>query len=78
MASSAELFFRASLERRESRGGHFRTDFPKKDPSWLAWLIVSGGDRGTVEFSKKPVPVEKFKHPVDSFYSDQFILEGNI
>ena len=76
MVFSAELFLRASLERKESRAGHFRMDFPKRDPAWLAWLIVSGGDRDTIEFNKKPVPVEKYKHPINSFYSDQFIMEN--
>ena len=32
MCATATLIAAAALERRESRGGHFRTDFPEPDP----------------------------------------------
>lgn len=34
MTSSATLVAAAALKRTESRGGHFRTDFPQADPEW--------------------------------------------
>ncbi len=34
MTTSATLVAAAALERTESRGGHFRTDFPEKDPAF--------------------------------------------
>ena len=33
MTATAKLVAAAALERRESRGGHFRTDFPQTDPA---------------------------------------------
>jgi L-aspartate oxidase len=35
MTTSATLVAAAALKRTESRGGHFRTDFPEQDPNWL-------------------------------------------
>jgi L-aspartate oxidase len=35
MTTSATLVTAAALKRTESRGGHFRTDFPAEDPAWL-------------------------------------------
>ena len=41
MALEAEMFYRASLERTESRGFHLREDFPDRDDArWLKWVIV--------------------------------------
>jgi succinate dehydrogenase / fumarate reductase flavoprotein subunit len=34
MLTVAEAITRAALERRESRGGHFREDFPGKDEAF--------------------------------------------
>jgi len=36
MTTSATLVAAAALKRTESRGGHFRTDYPLTDPAWLA------------------------------------------
>jgi L-aspartate oxidase len=33
MTATATLIAAAALMRRESRGGHFRTDFPEADPA---------------------------------------------
>lgn len=34
MALVGKMIARAALERQESRGGHFRSDFPATDPAW--------------------------------------------
>jgi succinate dehydrogenase / fumarate reductase flavoprotein subunit len=35
----AEAVTRSALERQESRGGHFREDFPGKDAEWARWNV---------------------------------------
>ena len=36
----AEAVTRSALERKESRGGHFRDDYPEKDPSYATFNIL--------------------------------------
>ena len=39
MVLCAEMFYRASLMRKETRGWHFREDYPKRDDrNWLKWI----------------------------------------
>lgn len=42
MLDVSEMVFRSALERRESRGAHYRSDFPRRnDAQWLKNIIVS-------------------------------------
>jgi len=52
----SEAIARAAIERRESRGGHFREDFPEKDPTYGGFNIVlrRGGD-GTMQLERVPI-----------------------
>jgi succinate dehydrogenase/fumarate reductase flavoprotein subunit len=44
---TAEAVARACLERTESRGGHYRTDFDtRNDDDWLHALVVRRGEGG--------------------------------
>jgi succinate dehydrogenase / fumarate reductase flavoprotein subunit len=58
----SECIARAALERRESRGGHTRDDFPGPDPEWGARnlvLTLEGLDdsgTGTVALRHQPLP----------------------
>ncbi len=41
MAVCAEMTFRSALVRMESRGWHYREDYPQRDDkNWLKWVIV--------------------------------------
>ena len=58
MILNAELKLRSSLFRTESRGRHYREDFPRRDdPDWLAWTKVEKLN-GTPNLTKVPMPEE--------------------
>jgi succinate dehydrogenase / fumarate reductase flavoprotein subunit len=52
----AEAVTRSALERRESRGGHFRDDYPDKDPAFATFnTIVRRGGDGEMVVERKPI-----------------------
>jgi len=62
MLVNAEMKLRTSLFRTESRGVHYREDFPyRDDENWLAWILVSQDKNGNMALRKEPVP--KKWHP---------------
>jgi succinate dehydrogenase / fumarate reductase flavoprotein subunit len=53
----SEIIARAALERKESRGGHFRDDFPDKDPGHGKFnIVVRRGPSGEMHVSREPIP----------------------
>ncbi len=55
------LVAEAALERRESRGGHYRSDFPVPDPAWQRRLFLTAAPDGEARFE----PVESLvKSPI--------------
>jgi succinate dehydrogenase/fumarate reductase flavoprotein subunit len=57
MILNAEMKLRAGLARTESRGNHYREDYPNRDDNWLAWIKLREVD-GKMEVEKEDVPKE--------------------
>jgi succinate dehydrogenase / fumarate reductase flavoprotein subunit len=52
----SEAVTRAAIERRESRGGHFRDDCPEKDPACARFnILVRKGADGEMQLVREPI-----------------------
>ncbi|CAA9560121.1 MAG: Succinate dehydrogenase flavoprotein subunit [uncultured Thermomicrobiales bacterium] len=61
MLDCAETIVYGSLERRESRGAHYREDYEARDDQeWLAHSMVSRTSSG-LRLEKKPITITKFQ-----------------
>jgi len=56
MLTVAEVVTLAALERKETRGGHSRTDYPTADPQWGKVNVVVRKVRGELQLDRVPVP----------------------
>jgi succinate dehydrogenase / fumarate reductase, flavoprotein subunit len=53
----SEAITRSAIERRESRGGHFRDDYPDKDAACATFnIVVRKNTDGRMEISRVPIP----------------------
>jgi succinate dehydrogenase / fumarate reductase flavoprotein subunit len=53
----SEAITRAAIERQESRGGHFRDDFPDKDPAAGKFnIVIRKGADGEMQLEQAPIP----------------------
>lgn len=53
----AEAVARSAIERKESRGGHFREDFPDKDATYAGFnILVRRGNDGGMVIERSPIP----------------------
>jgi succinate dehydrogenase/fumarate reductase flavoprotein subunit len=60
MLLNAEMKLKASLFRTESRGNHYREDYPdSNDNEWLAWTVIQKDDKGEMQLEK--FMIEDFK-----------------
>ena len=60
--SCGELIYQAALVREESRGDHYRQEFPYRDDEhWLKWIIINNGNSNPV-FRMKNIPI--YRYPI--------------
>ena len=56
MLTVADLITRGAIERKESRGGHFREDFPDKDPEATKFnVVIQKGEGGEMTVTRQPL-----------------------
>ncbi len=55
MLTLCEAIFRSAIERQESRGAHWRLDYPDQDPRWGTLNVVVYRDDGKMKTTTRPV-----------------------
>ena len=64
----ADATIASCLHRTESRGGHYREDYPKRDDTdWLKHALIYWNEDSTHEFRHKPVVITRFQ-PMERTY----------
>ncbi len=72
MVLNAEMKLRASMFRKESRGMHYREDYPARDDdTFLAWVHVFKGEEGSMQIKKVPVP-ENWRPDLSTPYEERY------
>jgi succinate dehydrogenase / fumarate reductase flavoprotein subunit len=57
LLTCSEAVTRSAIERKESRGGHFRDDYPKKDEACATFnIVVAKGPDGRMTLARVPIP----------------------
>jgi succinate dehydrogenase / fumarate reductase flavoprotein subunit len=66
MVQCSDIYFNASLHRTESRGWHYREDFPvRNDENWFKWVIVKQED-GLMQVVTEDIPIDRYKSKLNS------------
>ena len=63
LTAIGELIARSALTREESRGAHYRTDFPIQDPRWMKNIRVKQSPGGQPAFSFGAVEFTRLASP---------------
>ncbi|MCH8927323.1 MAG: succinate dehydrogenase flavoprotein subunit [Candidatus Marinimicrobia bacterium] len=62
LLSTAETIITSALDRTESRGAHWREDFPKRDDAeWLKHSLIFKTDKPVPDIRYKPVVIKQFE-----------------
>ena len=56
MLTIAEAIVSAGLERKESRGAHWRLDYLEKDPAFGRINLLASNEQGKMKLKRRPVP----------------------
>ena len=52
---AAEMIIRSALERRESRGAHYRVDYPDEGQGWMKKVVIERGEGGEMKLALQPL-----------------------
>ncbi len=63
LAIVAEMVAHSALCRRESRGAHYRSDFPQSSPQWLKRIHLRPGGNGAMKLSVLPIEWTRLTPP---------------
>lgn len=69
--TACEIKLRTGLERKESRGMHYRTDFPYRDDSYLGYFTVTKTQDGTPDIGFVEVP-DEWKGDLSADYAARY------
>jgi succinate dehydrogenase/fumarate reductase flavoprotein subunit len=78
MAECAEMYFVAALERKETRGWHYREDFPERDDvNWRKWIDLKL-ENGKIAIKHAKIPYEHYKTPIQPLTPEQARIRENV
>lgn len=72
----ARAMIDSALVREESRGAHFRSDYPEQDDAhWLHYIVAGRGEDGETEISLRPVELTRKRPEPDDLPAEELERE---